>query len=511
MSRRRRWSQRRLVTRIAIVAVSVVVVLVAALAGTMTWFWARADVNTIGRVDFDHELAIPPLADSQVAADGTRVFDLNLRTGHREFRDGKRTETWGVNGDYLGPTLRAKRGEKVQVNVHNGLPEQSTIHWHGMHVPARMDGGPHQPVAPGQTWSPHWQIDQPAATLWYHPHPHGETAKHVYRGIAGMFILDDDQAGALDLPDTYGVDDIPVIVQDRKFKGDGSFNDNPAAFRSTGLLGDTILVNGTVGPYQEVTTEKVRLRLLNGSNARVYNFGLSDDRKFAVIGSDGGLLAAPHRVDRITLSPGERSEIVVDMRPGERVVLRSYAPDLGAEFANDRFAGGDDRFDVLQLRAADRLEPSAALPDRLVDVPRLRESDAAQVRTFELSGRSINEQKMDMGRIDETVTVGDTEVWSIHNDSGLPHNFHVHDVQFQVLRVDGGQPPPELRGWKDTVLMRPDTTVDLIMRFSDYADPDTPYMYHCHLLSHEDSGMMGQFVVVKKGQQAGQPPHDHTH
>ncbi|MBM7093806.1 multicopper oxidase domain-containing protein, partial [Streptomyces sp. S12] len=141
---------------------------------------------------FDNALAIPPLAESTVEQDGTRVFSLRMQAGETEFRDGVRTPTWGFNGTYLGPTLRAKRGEKVRVRITNELGEASTVHWHGMHLPARMDGGPHQMIAPGGTWTPHWTVDQPAATLWYHPHPHGKTEEHVRRGLAGLFLLDDD-------------------------------------------------------------------------------------------------------------------------------------------------------------------------------------------------------------------------------------------------------------------------------------------------------------------------------
>lgn len=171
-----------------------------------------------------------------------------------------------------------------------------------------------------------------------------------------------------------------------------------------------------------------------------------------------------------------------------------------------RFSGGDDTFDILQLRAADQLEPAPALPTRLASPPDLSEADAATTRTFELGGTDINDAEMDLGRIDEVVTVEDTEVWEVHNDNGSPHNFHVHDVRFQVLDVDGAPPPPQLSGWKDTVYVAPSTTLRLLMRFTDYTEPDLPYMFHCHLLRHEDAGMMGQFVVVGPGQQPGQPP-----
>ncbi|MEU6992937.1 multicopper oxidase domain-containing protein [Streptomyces sp. NPDC046465] len=476
--------------------------------GTLGYWWSSADINTAGRVDFDRRLAIPPLAPARRDAKGRKVFELRAAPGEHRLRPGRTTATWGINGSYLGPTLRATRGDTVRVDVQNGLREPTSLHWHGMHLPARMDGGPHQPVEPNQTWSPTWTIDQPAATLWYHPHPHGETARHVYRGLAGLFILDDPKTkharpGGSALPSHYGIDDVPVIVQDKRLDGDNQLDESHPRLSEVGLLGDVICVNGTTGPYLPVTTERIRLRLLNASNARTYRFGFTDDRPFALIGTDGGLLPAPHRTTRIQLSPGERAEIVVTVRPGERTVLRSYPPDLGLNFMNRRFTGGDDTLDILELRAARSLKPSPPLPDHLATAPALAARNAPVDRKFELAGSAINGKSMDMSRIDFAVRRGATEVWEVTAGDDNQHNFHVHDVQFQVLSVDGKPPPPELAGWKDTVHTRPDIPYRLAMRFSDHSDRTTPYMYHCHILYHEDQGMMGQFVVTKPGEKPG--------
>src|ERR671919_2555675 len=354
-------------------------------------------VDTVGHVPFENRLAVPPLADSELDSEGRRVFTLTAESGESEFRPGESTETWGFNGSYLGPTLRATRGEEVRVDFRNELDEATTVHWHGMHLPAEADGGPHQMVEPGESWTPGWEIDQPAATLWYHPHPHGDTEEHVYRGLAGMFILDDEAEAGLDLPREYGVDDFPVIVQDKRFTEDGSLVEDER--EELGILGDTLLVNGTYGPYLDVSTERVRLRLLNGSTARTYDFGFSDGRRFALIGTDGGLLDRPAELDRIQLSPGERAEVVVAMEPRERVVLRSYPPDLDPGSDTPRQDGGEDTFDVLQLRAAPQLDPSAPVPAELVDVPELDPGDAAATRGFELRSRRINDEELDMERI----------------------------------------------------------------------------------------------------------------
>jgi len=463
---------------------------------------------SVSRVDvpetFDAPLPVPPLAPSRVDADGTRTFSLTAQEGTTRFVPGVETPTWGFDGDLLGPTLRASRGEQVAVEVRNTLPEATSVHWHGMHLPAAMDGGPHQPVEPGATWRPTWRIDQPAATLWYHPHPHGRTEEHVYRGLAGFFLLDDPAAPDVGLPDEYGVDDVPVVVQDRKLDADGDLDLSGGG--ELGVLGSLVTANGVRGAHLEATTQRVRLRLLNGSTARTYAFGFADDREVLQVASDGGLLPAPVPTTRVQLSPGERAEVVVTVSPGERVRLRSYPPDLGGIVAG--FAmGANDTFDVLELRAAQDLAPSPPVAAALTTLEPLPE--ATVTRTFDLQGRQINGRRMDMDRVDATVEEGATELWEVRNLDLFPHNFHVHDVQFRVLDIDGEAPPPALAGAKDTVYLEPRRTYRLVMRFEDHADPTTPYMFHCHLLLHEDEGLMGQLVVVEPGGTASPAPHDH--
>ena len=487
-------------------------VLTALLVGTGGWIWSAAPQSNAGELEYENELQIPPLAEPTVDEPGRKVFDLELQEGTAELLPGKPTETWGINGPHLGPTLRAERGDEVTVNVDNTLPEPTTLHWHGMHLPADADGGPHQPIEPGESWSPSWTVDQPAASLWYHPHLMGETEDHVYRGLAGMFLIDDPEASALPLPSEYGVDDIPVIVQDKRLGDDGSLDFSQSVISPIGRLGDEILVNGTHDPYVEVSDRLVRLRLLNASTARIYNFGFADEREFDLIGTDGGLLERPERIDRIQLSVGERAEIVVALEPGEEIVLRSFEPDLGTNPFEGRFAGADDSFDVLALRAAEDLDDSPELPSELVAPQGPEPSEASGVRRFELGNRDINDREMDMARIDDVVEVGDTEVWAVENTSGTPHSFHVHDVRFRIIDYAGAPPPPELTGLKDTVYVPPGETVRFATAFEDYADPSTPYMFHCHILEHEDRGMMGQFVVVEPGERPahGEPGHDHA-
>ncbi|MEV6926440.1 multicopper oxidase domain-containing protein [Dactylosporangium sp. NPDC051485] len=458
---------------------------------TLVWFLARPPLDKTA--DFRQALRVPPLAASTVR-DGKRVFELRARPGDSDLGHGAGTRTWGYNEAYLGPTLRAARGEQVVVDVHNSLPEPTTVHWHGMHLPAAVDGGPHHPIPAGGSYRAAWTVDQPAATLWYHPHPSERTETQVYRGLAGMFIVDDDEPAQRALPHDYGVDDVPVMVQDKVFDGD-QLSMSSRFGSDIGVLGDELLVNGTSGPYLDVPSELVRLRLLNASTARIYNFQFADKRQFALVGTDGGLLERPHATDHIRLSVGERAEVVVSMRPGERATLRSVR-SIDGDF-DSRLNGGQDAFDVLQLRAAARLTP-ATLPGTLVATPRLDPGSAAQTRSFTFQGRKINGRKMDMHRNDAVVVKDTVEVWDVANGHDTPHSFHIHDVQFQVLAVNGGAPPPELGGWKDTLFLAPKQQYRIIARFADYADPNTSYMFHCHVLRHEDEGMMGQFIVVEK-------------
>ncbi len=503
---------RRLIKRLVILSLIAGLILTPLVVVGGIWLYGRAEQSNVGEYAFENELAIPELLEPEIDEQGRKVFDLEFTAGETELIPGKQTETWGLNQPYLAPTLRASRGDEVLINVTNGVDEETTLHWHGMHLPAEMDGGPHQMIDPGETWSPTWTIDQPAASLWFHPHVHGETAEHVYRGAAGMFLLDDPESEALEIPDTYGVDDVPLIVQDKRFNDDGSLDTGSPIFSIAGVIGDEILVNGTHAPLFEATTELVRFRVLNASNGRVYNLGFTDNREFALIATDSGLMESPVPLTRLQLSPGERAEIVVQVAPGDDVMLRSFEPDLDLDFFADRMNGGDDVFDILRVRAAGDLSPSSPLPSSLVSIDRPDEDAAVETRSFSLEGDSrINGKKMDMTRIDAVVTEGSTEIWEVSNESGTYHNFHPHLVHFIVLEMNGEEPPPHLRGWKDTLFLSPNSEARIIARFEGYSDPDTPYMFHCHVLRHEDNGMMGQFVVVEPGTEPPDRIPDHAH
>ncbi len=325
-----------------------------------------------GSLKFTQPLKIPPLLEPTVKNDGTKHFTLTMQKGGTEFLPGKMTETFGVNGSYLGPTIRVSREDRVSFDVVNQLGETSTLHWHGMLLPASMNGGPHQMIQAGDTWSPHWMIDQPAATTWYHPHLHGKTASQVYKGLAGLFLIEDQDSEKL--PSEYGVNDIPLVIQDKLFDEQGQLSEE-MDLPPFGTLGNQILVNGTYGPYLDVTESMVRFRILNGSNARAYHLGFSDDRTFQVVANDAGLLEEPVSLDRLFLSPGERAEIVVQFQPGDETILHSYSGENGID---------EGEFDLIKMVANSELKGSAPLPDQIstvepIEVPERGKS--SQVRS----------------------------------------------------------------------------------------------------------------------------------
>lgn len=479
---------------------------------------------------FVNKLAIPPLADGTREGE-VRRYRLTAGGGTSEFFPGVKTPTLGLNGSYLGPTIRARAGDSVTIDVTNSLAEPTTLHWHGLHVPAKEDGGPHQVIAPGATWRAAFAIKQKASLCWYHSHMMERTGEQVLRGLAGMFLIEDDETSALGLPTEYGVDDIPLVVQDRRFDQDGSFQYIGAMHDvMAGYKGNVVLVNGSVSPYLELKRPRTRLRILNGSNSRIYTFGRDDGEELVVIGSDGSLLDAPQRMRRLRLAPGERAEVLFDAQPGRSVVLMSYPDEargrMGGGMMMGPMAGNNETFPVMELRAPHGLAgKSPQLPGRLIQPTSWDPATAQRTRTFELQmgmmggmgrgpgmmgrgmGRGgmgmggmgmmgINGRTMDMARIDEKVPLGAVEIWEIRNASPLAHPFHIHNIMFRVLDRDGAPPLPQERGLKDTVLVDPGSSVRVITQFTDFADPVHPYMYHCHILEHEDAGMMGQFVVV---------------
>jgi blue copper oxidase len=498
----------------------------AALSGALPLTWRTQAQSTDA---FPNPLKIPALSKGTVI-DGVRHFDLSLQEGSSQFLAGLSTPTWGINGDYLGPTLQMQMGERVRLNVTNNLNENSNLHWHGFLVPALSDGGAALVVQPGETWRPEFEVVQRAATNWYHSHIMEHTGEQVYKGLAGMMIIEDEESANLGIPADYGVDDIPVIVQDRNFNQDGSLRYvSEYGDMVKGIQGDTILVNGTTTPHFVARTQKLRLRILNAANARTFMFGFDDEREFQQIASDGGLLESPLPRTRMILAPAERAEIIVDLSNGAPATLVSHGipntypdyPGAMSQFLREIDTQG---FAILALRPQSQLDASAAIAPQLAVLQRYNPQDAVRTRRLELmmgagsrSGRdsgphtgrrsgfgggfgggdySINGRRMTTNYINERVPLGDLEIWELYNRAPMTHPIHIHNAQFQILDRDGAAPPPEERGLKDTVRVKSGETVRLMVRFEHYRDAEHAYMYHCHMLEHEDRGMMGQFLVV---------------
>ena len=483
-------------------------------AGALTTLYAGW--NVADGASEPQSLRIPPLIDARKVGNAVA---LRVQSGTTEFFPGRASASLGYSGSYLGPSIRIYQGDDVEIAVTNMLKEDTTVHWHGLLIPAELDGGPHQIITPGNVWRPTLPIRQPAATLFYHSHVHGRTGVQVYSGLAGLLLVTDEAERALALPSEYGVDDLPVVIQDRQFE-DGLMV-VPQGMMTTmqGRRGNTILANGTPNATAHVPNRLVRLRLVNGSNARTYDLSFSDNRAFHWIASEGGLLDRPMSVRSLTLAPGERVEVLVDFSNGHAVSLKTVPdtnmPMIMGPLAQARsFAKeilGSQGTTVLQFDPVGGQGTPGKIPERLVERARADPSKASTRRSFALgmgmmgmeggmmSGHTgpggsmvINGRAFDMNRIDEKVRLGDTEIWEVSGEM-MSHPFHIHGVQFEVLSRNGGKPGTRDGGARDTVLVR--EPVELLVRFSQPA-LKIPFMYHCHILEHEDNGMMGQFATT---------------
>ncbi|GAA5520260.1 multicopper oxidase family protein [Aliifodinibius salicampi] len=416
------------------------------------------------------------------------------------------------NGSLPGPTVRIKRGERFQVQFQNDIGQESIIHWHGMIVPPDMDGHPKDVISEG-IYSYDFAINQRAGTYWYHPHPHKITGPQVYRGLAGFFIVTDEEEQALNLPS--GDYELPLVIQDRKIDDAGNIYYDPSMPERmmTGYLGEHILVNGIPNPYHEVQPRPYRLRLLNGSNARIYNIAFRNEQSFTVIGSDGGLLPQPVETKELLLAPGERADLLVDFSNGfsgssaELISKEFSVPSNGGMMGNmSQMMGGGgpeqgSEFPLMEFRIDNTSGTSSSmnLPQQLSEVNFPTEDDAVRTRRIELNmemmtGHTINGRLFEMLRVDEEVTQGDSEIWEFVNNSAVPHPMHIHAVQFKVLSRSGnrGLHPTET-GWKDTTLVMPGERVRIIIQFDA---PKGLYVFHCHNLEHEDAGMMANLEIT---------------
>lgn len=467
--------------------------------------WAQASVRP---------LPLIPMTDLTGGIENR--IPLALSTGKHDFGTGVASDTFGISANYLGPVLRVKQGQTLPFDVSNSIGDTSTLHWHGLHIPGDVDGGPHQEIAHGAVWSPDVPIVQGASMNWFHSHMHGKTARQTHGGLAGVLLVEDDASLSADLPKTYGVDDFTLILQDKMFDEGGqmAYALSAAVFED-GFEGDTLVVNGAIAPVaQAVPTGLVRFRILNACNARFLELSM-EVGPITVIASDGGFLAAPVEAESILMSPGERYEVLVDMGKADANALNVNLNGGGGGFFANLFGGAQAQTAVVLQRSAAK-GFSGAMPTVLANLEPPRPAEATVTRAFQLEmnvgadlaalavdwenfcgdagAMAINGLPMKMDRIDEEVRKGDTEIWRVAVDDQL-HPFHIHGCSFRILTQNGGPPPAYAAGWKDMVHVE-DVWSEVLVRFDYEATRDAPYMYHCHILEHEDCGMMGQFTVT---------------
>ena len=505
-------------------------------------------------------LPIPDL----LTADASNRMQLIVQAGQSSFA-GKTATTWGYNGSLLGPAVKLSKGQSVTVDIHNQLAEETTLHWHGLEIPGEVDGGPQGIIPAGGKRSVTFTPDQRAATCWFHPHQHGKTGHQVAMGLAGLVLIEDEEIRKLLLPKQWGIDDVPVIIQDKQFSADGQVNYQlDIMTAAVGWFGDTLLTNGAIYPQHAAPRGWLRLRLLNGCNARSLNIAASDNRPLYVIASDGGLLAEPVKVTELPMLMGERFEVLVDVSDGKAFDLVT----LPVGQMGMAIAPFDKPHSVMRVQPL-LITASGTLPDTLTSMPALPSLEGLTVRKLQLSmdpmldmmgmqmlmkkygaqamadmdhgkmmghmnndnmghgnmkhgnmnhgemgnmqhgdmgnmkhgtfdfhnANRINGQAFDMNKPMFAAAKGQHERWVISGQGDMMlHPFHIHGTQFRILSENGKAPAAHRAGWKDTVRVEGGVS-EVLVKFDHDAPKEHAYMAHCHLLEHEDTGMMLGFTV----------------
>jgi blue copper oxidase len=491
-------------------------------------------------------LPIPNL----LTADSRSRISLTVQRGKTQFGPHNAT-TWGYNGNLLGPALQLQQGKTVTVDIHNQLPEETTLHWHGLEISGEVDGGPQGVIKPGATRTVTFTPTQQAATCWFHPHQHGKTGHQVAMGLAGLVLIEDPFLHSLLLPKQWGIDDVPVIIQDKRFGADGEIDYQlDIMTAAVGWFGDTLLTNGAIYPQHAAPKGWLRLRLLNGCNARSMTLATSDNRPLYVIASDGGLLPEPVKVPELPMLMGERFEVLVDTSDGKPFDLVM----LPVNQMGMAIAPFDKAHPVMRIQPLP-IPASAKLPDVLATLPALPSLDGLTQRKFQLSmdpmldmmgmqalmkkygkqamggmdhgqmmghgdmkmdgmdhgnmgqmnhggkgfdfhnANRINGQAFDMNKPMFAASRGQFERWTISGEGDMMlHPFHIHGTQFRILSENGKPPAAHRAGWKDTVRVE-GAVSEVLVKFDHEASQEHAYMAHCHLLEHEDTGMMLGFTV----------------
>lgn len=489
-------------------------------------------------------LPIPDL----LVPDARNRLTLTVQKGTTRFGPHTAT-TWGYNGNLLGPALQLQQDKTVTVDIHNQLPEATTLHWHGLEIPGDVDGGPQGVIKPGATRTVSITPTQQAATCWFHPHQHGKTGHQVAMGLAGLVLIEDPQIHKLLLPKQWGIDDIPVIMQDKRFTDAGEVDYQlDIMTAAVGWFGDTLLTNGALYPQHAPPKGWLRLRLLNGCNARSLTITASDNRPLYVIASDGGLLAEPVKVTELPMLMGERFEVLVDTSDGKAFDLLT----LPVNQMGMTIAPFDKPHPVMRIQPV-QISASATLPDTLATLPALPSLDGLILRKLQLSmdpmldmmgmqalmkkygqqamgtmghgqmmehggmknrdhgamghmnhgsqgfdfhnANKINGKAFDMNTPMFAASQGQFERWVISGEGDMMlHPFHIHGTQFRILSENGKPPAAHRSGWKDTVRVEGGVS-EVLVKFEHQAAKEHMYMAHCHLLEHEDTGMMIGFTV----------------
>lgn len=506
-------------------------------------------------------LPIPDL----LTADASNRMQLVVQAGQSSFA-GKTATTRGYNGNLLGPAVKLSKGQSVTVDIHNQLAEETTLHWHGLEIPGEVDGGPQGIIPAGGKRSVTFTPDQRAATCWFHPHQHGKTGRQVAMGLAGLVLIEDEEIRKLMLPKQWGIDDVPVIIQDKQFSADGQVDYQlDIMTAAVGWFGDTLLTNGAIYPQHAAPRGWLRLRLLNGCNARSLNIAASDNRPLYVIASDGGLLAEPVKVTELPMLMGERFEVLVDVSDGKAFDLVT----LPVSQMGMAIAPFDKPHPVMRVQPL-LITASGTLPDSLTSMPSLPSLEGLTVRKLQLSmdpmldmmgmqmlmkkygaqamagmdhgkmmghmnndnmghgnmnhgnmnhgemgnmqhgdmgnmkhggsfdfhnANRINGQAFDMNKPMFAAAKGQHERWVISGQGDMMlHPFHIHGTQFRILSENGKAPAAHRAGWKDTVRVEGGVS-EVLVKFDHDAPKEHAYMAHCHLLEHEDTGMMLGFTV----------------
>jgi len=433
---------------------------------------------------FQAELRVPPTLVPVSSTATEDRYELTIGEGRAEIIPGTLTPVYGYDGIYPGPTIRARRGRTAVVRTTNALPFNQNVHLHGGIVPAASDGHPMQLIEPGGSFTYTYPNLQDAATLWYHDHAHGLSARTMFYGLAGYYIVEDELEDTLELPS--GDFDVPLVIQDRAFNEDGSLRYTENI--DEGFLGDTIVVNGGVSPRFAVKRALYRLRFLNASNARAYRLELGGGEPMVQIAGDGGLLEAPVSRNTVSLGPAERVDVVVDFRrfkAGAQVLLTNGLGSGGT--------GTVMRFDVTGKRTESGRLPSQMRPREAIPAPSATRRWDLMFSTSGTPEWQLSGIGFDMERIDARPRLGTTERWLWVNRSHRAHPMHLHGVHFRVLERSSGTVPAGERAWKDTVMVAVDETVIVQPRFGPYPGR---YVFHCHNLEHQEKAMMLQMEIV---------------